>query len=158
MAPPAILREQLAAARGVGASFDEAWPAALTVAVDASQWKRAEWREVLSGMIETWRAAWERRDVSGTEHALRLLVPPATEHRCLNVRVSIAAGRYRPIAACAAARRDSARIAAAGVPTIYANERRRRRMRLSKGRGELWGVPFSLPIGLPLRLPTPYRS
>ena len=74
--PPAILRERLAAARRGGVGFDEAWPVALAVAVNAAQWEREEWRDILSGMVETWRAAWERRDASSAERAVLALVTP----------------------------------------------------------------------------------
>lgn len=74
--PPAVLRDCLATARCAGVSFDEAWPDALTAAVEATRWEREEWQEVLSEMVETWRAAWERRDASRPESALLALVTP----------------------------------------------------------------------------------
>lgn len=76
MTPPAVLRERLAIARRGGVGFDEAWPVALAAAVNAAQWERQEWRDILSCMVETWRAAWERRDASRTERALLALVTP----------------------------------------------------------------------------------
>jgi hypothetical protein len=79
MTPPAVLRERLATTRRGGVGFDEAWPVALAAAVNAAQWEREEWREVLSGMVETWRAAWERRYASRTERALFVLVAPGGE-------------------------------------------------------------------------------
>lgn len=76
MTPPAVLRERLATARRGGVSFEEAWPVALAVAVNAARWEREEWRDVLSCMVETWRTAWERRDASCAERALLALVTP----------------------------------------------------------------------------------
>jgi hypothetical protein len=84
--PPAVLRDQLATARRAGAGFDEAWSTALAVAVNASRWEREEWREVLSGMVETWRAAWERRDATRAERAVLMLTTsggtPLPERPC----------------------------------------------------------------------------
>jgi hypothetical protein len=57
MTPPAVLRERLATARSGGVGFEEEWPVALAAAVNAAQWEREEWRDMLSGMVETWRAA-----------------------------------------------------------------------------------------------------
>ncbi len=93
--PPEVLRERLAAARSGGVSFDEAWPVALAAAVNTAwereewrdilsrmvetwraAWEREEWRDILSRMVETWRAAWERRDASRPESALLMLVRP----------------------------------------------------------------------------------
>ena len=76
MTPPAVLRERLATARRGGEGFDEVWPVALAAAVNAALWEREEWRDILSGMVETWRAAWERRDASRTERALLALLTP----------------------------------------------------------------------------------
>lgn len=76
MTPPIVLREQLAAARSDGVNFDEAWPVALAAAVSAVQWEREEWIDALSGTIEAWRAAWERRDASRTDRALLVIVRP----------------------------------------------------------------------------------
>jgi predicted nucleic acid-binding Zn ribbon protein len=77
--PTVELREQLAAARRAGASFDEAWPGALKAAVNASQWERAEWLEALSGTVEAWRAGWERQPATRPERALAMLVLPGGE-------------------------------------------------------------------------------
>ena len=77
--PPVELREQLAAARRTGVSFDEAWPGALEAALSAARWERAEWLEVLSGMVEAWRAGWERRLATRPEQALAVLVMPGGE-------------------------------------------------------------------------------
>jgi hypothetical protein len=74
--PPVVLREQLAVARRARVSFDQAWPAALKATVNASQWERAEWLEVLSGVVEAWRAGWERRPATGSEEVLAALVMP----------------------------------------------------------------------------------
>jgi hypothetical protein len=77
--PTLELREQLAAARRAGASFDEAWPGALKAAVNASRWERAEWLEALSGTAEAWRAGWERQPATRPERALAMLVMPSGE-------------------------------------------------------------------------------
>jgi hypothetical protein len=77
--PPVELREQLAAARRAGASFDQAWPGALKAAVSASQWERAEWLEVLSGTVRAWRAGWERQLATRPERALAMLAMPGGE-------------------------------------------------------------------------------
>jgi hypothetical protein len=77
--PPVELREQLAAARRAGASFDQAWPGALKAAVNASQWERAEWLEALSGTVRAWRAGWERQLATRPERALAMLVMPGGE-------------------------------------------------------------------------------
>ncbi len=76
MTPPTVLRERLAIARRAGVGFDEAWPVALAAAMNAVKWEREEWRDILSGMVETWRAAWERRDASRTERAVLALAEP----------------------------------------------------------------------------------
>jgi hypothetical protein len=77
--PTVELREQLAAARRAGASFDEAWPGALETTVSASQWERAEWLEALSDTVEAWRAGWERQPTTRQERALAMLVMPGGE-------------------------------------------------------------------------------
>lgn len=77
--PPVELREQLAAACRAGVSFDQAWPSALKAAVNTSQWGRAEWLEVLSGMVGAWRAGWERQPATRQEQALAMLVMPGGE-------------------------------------------------------------------------------
>ncbi len=104
MAPPVVLRERLAAARRDGVSFDEAWPLALAAAVNAVQWEREEWIDALSGTIETWRAAWERRDVSRTERAVLALVRPGgtplPERACESCGEEIPADRHRTARFC----------------------------------------------------------
>jgi hypothetical protein len=59
VSPAAILADLLAAARREGASFAEAWPAALAQALDGTCEPR-DWRDALDGMRETWRAAFAR--------------------------------------------------------------------------------------------------
>ncbi|MGA2166293.1 MAG: hypothetical protein ABSH36_17765 [Solirubrobacteraceae bacterium] len=76
MTPPAVLRERLTAARCSGVDFNDAWPTALAAAVNTAQWEREEWRDILTCMVETWRAAWERRKASCAERALLALVAP----------------------------------------------------------------------------------
>jgi transcriptional regulator with XRE-family HTH domain len=74
--PPIVLRERLAAARQAGASFDKAWPGALMDAVNAVQWERTEWLEVLSELVDAWRAGWERTPATRPERALAMLALP----------------------------------------------------------------------------------
>jgi hypothetical protein len=104
MTPPAALREQLAIARRGGVSFDEAWPVALAAVVDTVQWEREEWRDVLASMVETWRAAWERRESTGAERAvLAIVLPggtPLPERACEQCGVEIAADRHRNARYC----------------------------------------------------------
>lgn len=104
MTPPVVLREHLAAARRGGVSFDRAWPAALAAAVNTAQWEREEWRDVLSRMVETWRAAWERRDASCAERAVLALVMPGgtplPERACENCGEEIPADRHRNARFC----------------------------------------------------------
>lgn len=75
MSPAAILAHDLAAARRRGEAFEEAWPGALSSALDAAQFprERREWGDILGEMVATWRAAWERRPVSSPEAALLML-------------------------------------------------------------------------------------
>jgi hypothetical protein len=104
MTPPVVLRERLATVRRDGVGFDEAWPVALAAAVDAAQWEREEWRDILSGMVETWRAAWERRDASCAERAVLALVTPGgtplPERVCENCGEEMPAGRHRTARFC----------------------------------------------------------
>jgi hypothetical protein len=97
MTPPEVLRERLAAARHDGVSFDRAWPVALAVAVTAVRWEREEWIDALSGTVEAWRAAWERRDTSRTDRALLVIVRPAgtplPERACENCGEEMPADR-----------------------------------------------------------------
>jgi hypothetical protein len=112
MTPPAVLRERLATARRGGEGFAEAWPAALAAAVNAAQWEREEWRDTLSGMVETWRAAWERRDATGAEHAVLALVTPGgtplPERACEQCGVEMPADRHRTARFCSDACRRRA--------------------------------------------------
>jgi transcriptional regulator with XRE-family HTH domain len=74
--PPVVLRERLAAARRAGASFDEAWPGALMTSVNAVQWERTEWLEILSELVDAWRAGWDRTPTTSPERALAMLALP----------------------------------------------------------------------------------
>jgi hypothetical protein len=104
MTPPVVLRDRLATARQGGVSFDRAWPVALAAAVNTVQWEREEWRDILSGMVETWRAAWERRDASCAERAVLALVRPGgellPERACENCREEIPTNRHRAARFC----------------------------------------------------------
>jgi hypothetical protein len=112
LTPPVVLRELLATARSGGEGFDEAWPVALTAAVNTAQWEREEWRDTLSGMVETWRATWERRDASRTESALLALVTPGgtplPERACEHCGKEISADRHRNARFCSYACRRRA--------------------------------------------------
>jgi hypothetical protein len=96
--PPVKLREHLADARRAGASFDQAWPVALWAALSTVQWERKEWEDVLSSMVETWRAAWERRESTNAESAvLELVMPggtPLPERACENCGAEVPADRH----------------------------------------------------------------
>jgi predicted nucleic acid-binding Zn ribbon protein len=96
--PPAVLMERLATARRDGVSFDQAWPMALAAAVNAANWEHEEWRDILSSMVETWRAAWERRAPSRSESAVLALVMPGgtplPERACEQCGVEIPADRH----------------------------------------------------------------
>jgi hypothetical protein len=98
MRPPEALRELLAAARREGVSFDHAWPVALAASVSTVQWEREQWEDVLSSMVETWRAAWERRESTSAESAvLELVMPggtPLPERACENCGAEIPADRH----------------------------------------------------------------
>ncbi len=104
MTPPTVLRERLATARSRSVGFEEAWPGALATAVNAAQWEPEEWRDILSGMVETWRAAWERRDATSTERAVLALVMPGgtplPERACENCGEEIPADRHRAARLC----------------------------------------------------------
>jgi hypothetical protein len=104
MTPPEVLRERLATARRDGVSFDEAWPVALAAAVNAAQWEREEWRDILSRMVKTWCAAWERRDASRAEQAVLALVMPGgtplPERACENCGVEMPVDRHRTARFC----------------------------------------------------------
>ena len=104
MTPPAALRERLAIARRGGVGFDEAWPAALAAAMNTVQWERDEWLDILSGMVETWRAAWERRDASSAERAVLALAEPGgtplPERACEQCSEEIPADRHRNARYC----------------------------------------------------------
>jgi hypothetical protein len=72
--PPTVLVQELAASRRRGASFAAAWPVALAGAVhSAPQQEREDWADVLGGMYESWRAAFERRPASRPELALAIV-------------------------------------------------------------------------------------
>ncbi len=104
MTPPEVLGERLAAARRDGVSFDRAWPVALGTAVNAVQWEREEWIDALSGTVEAWRAAWERRDTTRPEQALAVLVRPGgeqlPERACEGCGQEIPSDRHRAARFC----------------------------------------------------------
>jgi hypothetical protein len=112
MTPPEVLRDRLATARRGGVGFGEAWPVALAAAVNAVQWEREEWIDALSGTVEAWRAAWERRDASRTDRALLALVRPGgerlPERACEDCGVEIPADRHRNARYCSDACRRHA--------------------------------------------------
>ncbi len=102
--PPVVLREQLAAARREGMSFDEAWPVALGSVLNTVQWEREEWQDALASMVETWRAGWERRESTGAERAVLAIVMPGgtplPERACEQCGVEIPARRHRNARYC----------------------------------------------------------
>ena len=103
--PPVIFRERLAVARRAGGGFDESWLyPALTAAVSTIRWEREEWREVLSSMFQTWRAAWERRDASSAERVLSVLPMPGgtplPERACEQCGGEIPADHHRNARYC----------------------------------------------------------
>jgi hypothetical protein len=104
MTPPEALRERLATARRDGVSFDEAWPVALAAAMNTAQWEREEWQDILPSMVETWRAAWERRDATGAERAVLALVAPGgtplPERACEHCGKEIDPDRHRNTRFC----------------------------------------------------------
>jgi hypothetical protein len=104
MTPPEVLRDRLAIARRGGVGFGEAWPVALAAAASTVQWEREEWIDALSGTIEAWRAAWERRDATRPEQALVVLVRPGgeqlPERACENCGEEIPADRHRNARFC----------------------------------------------------------
>jgi hypothetical protein len=122
MTPPAVLRERLAIARRGGVGFDEAWRVALAAAVNAARWESQEWRDIFSCMVETWRAAWERRDASCAERAVLALVMPGgtplPERACENCGQEIPTDRHRTARFCS----DPCRRHATYLPT-YLRER-----------------------------------
>jgi hypothetical protein len=102
--PPVKLREHLADARRAGASFDQAWPVALWAALSTVQWEREQWEDVLSSMVDTWRAAWERRASTSAESAvLELMMPggtPLPERACECCGAEVALDRHRNARYC----------------------------------------------------------
>jgi hypothetical protein len=105
--PAAVLFTQLAAARRRGEHFEEAWPDALTEALACvgSSSERGEWRDVLAGMVETWRAAFSRWPASSKERALSLLAEngdrePAPDRECEHCHGEIGAERGRLAVFC----------------------------------------------------------
>lgn len=73
--PAAVLAEQLAVARRRGESFEDAWPDALAAALAVAPVKseREEWTGVLTGMVDRWRAAFERVPADRRERSLAIL-------------------------------------------------------------------------------------
>lgn len=102
---PAILLQQLAAARREGQAFEQAWPAALAAALQTAETgrERTEWTEALRATLESWREAWERRSPPRRERALRVIAEdPEREaipdRECGHCGGPIPAGRGRPFA------------------------------------------------------------
>jgi hypothetical protein len=85
---------------------------ALAAAVSATQWEREEWIDALSGTIEAWRAACERRDATRTDRALLVIVRPGgtplPERACEQCGVEIPADRHRNARFCSDACRRRA--------------------------------------------------
>jgi hypothetical protein len=97
--PAPVLFACLADARRAGETFERAWPEAFAAAVQvAESGERSEWANVLAGMAETWRAAWERCPASSKERALSLLADntdrePAPDRECEHCHGEIGAER-----------------------------------------------------------------
>lgn len=100
-AVPTVLLEQLAAARRRGESFEAAWPDAFVAALRAAHRReRQDWADVLGGMVESWRAAWERRPATRPELALGLIAAedrgvPLPARECEHCRGTIPDDRGR---------------------------------------------------------------
>jgi hypothetical protein len=83
-----ILLAELAAARQAGATFENAWPDALDVALQgADEAEREEWLDALTATAESWREAWDRRPAPRAEVALAAVIhgedrEPVLEHEC----------------------------------------------------------------------------
>jgi hypothetical protein len=84
-----VLLDQLADARRRGERFEVVWPDALHAALRAAGAReRSEWADVLGGMVDSWRAAFDRRPPSRPELALRAVgedperVLPCTGREC----------------------------------------------------------------------------
>ena len=97
---PAVLLDQLAAARGAGVPFHHAWPGALETAVRAaaSPLQRERWHEALEATRSAWREAFLRRPAKPRELALAI----ATEGLGSKARPSAEANeRAHPVSAAA---------------------------------------------------------
>jgi hypothetical protein len=70
---PAVLLDQLAAARGAGVTFEEAWPEALEAVRAATPSQEASWREALQETRSAWRSAFLRRPAKPRELALAIV-------------------------------------------------------------------------------------
>jgi len=92
--PPALLLDQLAAARRAGEDFEAAFETAVeaALAVVAGDTERADWHEAFVGTIDSWLAGWERRPIATrAELALRAVADssdrePAPERPCARAR------------------------------------------------------------------------
>jgi hypothetical protein len=94
--PATVLRDHLAAARGAGATFEAAFPEALTLAVEnADRGERAEWADVLTGMAEAWQDAYDRRPVArgGMTALIDASRAPAPDRPCRQCGGQIPLGR-----------------------------------------------------------------
>lgn len=62
VSPARVLGEHLAAARRNGATFDDAWPAAITHAIahSARSDDTTDWKAVLEATRSAWSSAWDR--------------------------------------------------------------------------------------------------
>jgi hypothetical protein len=71
---PTVLLDQLAAARAAGATFAQAWPAALDVTLASSApLERDDWSVALDETSESWRTAFERQAAPRRERALAIV-------------------------------------------------------------------------------------
>jgi hypothetical protein len=77
--PAETLAQLLADARRRGELFEQAFPAALEVALagEPGRRERQEWQAVFTDQVDVWRGAFERRPADQSGIALRGLRPDA---------------------------------------------------------------------------------
>jgi hypothetical protein len=78
-APAIRLREELAAARTVGVSFSEAWPAAVEVALGtvSAPKEHRSWETVIASTRDAWESAYDREDALAGHQAVGMLAEAA---------------------------------------------------------------------------------
>ena len=64
--PAVVLRDELARARGQGLDFSEAWPAALSLAVEGlDQWQTRDWSVAFAATQPAWACAFAQAPFLG---------------------------------------------------------------------------------------------